>query len=149
MTAIYRRADKGRGMKRGHQRVKRTDVPQGTWLAFLALAVQVLLPFFVAYEIGLASTPAYAEGTTVICSASGSTTAPTPRSANHASHHTLSDGCPICIALAASHAFTTALPVALPLPQASSVILRHAADAPRTFASTAAFYNPRAPPSIA
>jgi hypothetical protein len=136
-------------MKKGHQRIKQRPAPQGTWLAFLALAVQVLLPFFVASEIALASAPAYAEGTTVICSASGSTTAPASNSANHASHHTLSDGCPICIALAASHAFTTAPPVALPLPQARAVVLHHAADAPRAFATTAASYNPRGPPSIA
>jgi hypothetical protein len=135
-------------MTRGHRRIKQRAVPQGTWLAFLALAVQVLLPFFLASEIALASAPAYAEGTTVICTASGSTTAPAPHSANHASHRALSDGCPICIALAAAHAFTAAPPVALPLPQASSVFLLHAADAPRAFASTAASYNPRGPPSI-
>jgi len=136
-------------MTRGYKRITRRAAPQGTWLAFLALAVQVLLPFFVASEISLASAPAYAQGTTVICSASGSTTTPAPHPANHASHHTLSDGCPICIALAASHAFTAAPPVALPLPQATSVFLLHSADAPRAFASTAASYNPRGPPSIA
>jgi hypothetical protein len=124
-------------------------VPEGTWLAFLALAVQVLLPFLVAYEIALASTPAYAEGTTVICSASSSTTIPAAHPVDHTAHHGLAAGCPLCIAAAAAHAFTAAPPVALPLPQARSVILHHAGVAPRPYASTAASYNPRAPPSIA
>jgi hypothetical protein len=133
-------------MARGQNRTGKKAAPQGTWLAFLALAVQVLLPFLVAYEIGLASTPAYAAGTTVICSASSPTA---PRAVHHTAHHGLADGCPICIALAAAQAFTAAPPVALPLPQAQSVILHHAGVAPRPYASTATSYNPRAPPSIA
>jgi hypothetical protein len=33
----------------------------GEWLAFLAVAIQVLLPFLVAFEIALAGNPAYAD----------------------------------------------------------------------------------------
>ena len=43
-------------MTRGQHRTGRKALPQGIGLAFLALAVQVLLPFLVAYEIALAST---------------------------------------------------------------------------------------------
>jgi hypothetical protein len=122
--------------------------PQGTWLAFLALAIQSLLPFLVAYEIALASTPAHAQDTSVLCSASAS-----PSSSNatidHTTHHGLIGSCPICMALAASHAFTAAAPVALPLPQPAQVIQRYMARVPHAFADAAASYNPRAPPFIA
>jgi len=135
-------------MTRGQHRVRRKAAPQGTWLAFLALAIQVLLPFFVAYEIALASTPAYAEGTTVICSASGSTASPAPHQVDHTAHHGVAGSCPLCIALAASQAFTAAAPVALPLPQAKSVILHNAVQAPRVFSGATLSYNSRAPPFI-
>src|SRR5579862_740996 len=64
---------RGYAMTRGQRRKDRKAAPQGTGLAFLALAIQALLPFLVAYEIALASTPAYAESAHVICSASAIT----------------------------------------------------------------------------
>jgi DUF2946 family protein len=127
---------------------KTREAPRGLWLAFLALAIQVLLPFLVGYEIALVSSPALAE-TTVICSASGPATAPAGP-ANHAAHHGLAaHACPLCIALASSQAFTTAAPVALPLPQGSAVTIAHRVVTLRTSVAPAASYNPRAPPSIA
>lgn len=124
-------------------------MPQGIGLAFLALAIQALLPFLVAYEIAFSGTPAYAEGTTIICSASGSTASPAAHQTNHNSHHGLADGCPICLALAAGQAFTTTAPIAAPSPQAAAVILTLTALAPSAFADFSASYNPRAPPFIA
>ncbi len=134
--------------KRQH-RASRRAAPQGTWLAFLALAIQALLPFLLAYEIALGTTPAHAAGTTAICAASGSTTTPFSHQADHSSHHGLADGCPICLALAAGQAFTAISPVALPLPQTAAVTLSLAAQAPRALGGFSASYNPRAPPSIA
>ena len=131
-------------MTRGRQRRTKRPAPQGTWLAFLALAVQILLPFLVAYEIALASTPARAEGTTVICEA-----APTSHQSDHAAHHCAPDHpCPICLACAAAQAFTAAPPVALPLPRGGPVILSADTPVTPTVQSFAAPYQSRAPPAI-
>jgi hypothetical protein len=119
--------------------------PPGAWLAFLALAIQALLPFLLASEIALGNTQAYAEATSVICTASGST-ATQP---SHSSHHGLADNCPICLALAAGQAFTTLAQAVLPLPQAASITLSLVAPAPGALAGFAASYHPRAPPFIA
>ncbi len=133
---------RGRCCKRG-----KGARPSGTWLAFLALTIQVLLPFLVAYEIGLAGTPANAE-TITICHAPAATTAP-GHGTGGAAHHGLADGCPICLALAAGQAFTATAPVTPPLPQGKAVPLRVEAPAPHPCALAAASYNPRAPPFIA
>ncbi len=137
-------------MRGVHRARSKAAAPEGTWLAFLAVAIQVLLPFLVAYEITLAGTPAYAASkTTTICSASGSTTSPASRSTDHTAHHGLADGCPICMALAAGQAFTAAAAVALALPQVKAVVLRVTVHASRVSTLAAASYNPRAPPFIA
>jgi hypothetical protein len=133
---------------RGLQRPRGKTPPEGIGLAFLALAIQVLLPFLVAYEITLAGTPAYAESKIQICSVSGSTSS-SAHPIDHAAHHGLTDGCPICLALAASQAFTAAAPVALPLPQAEPILQHQAAHTPQVFSGTTASYRPRAPPAIA
>lgn len=131
-----------------HYSRSKTARPAGAWLAFLALAIQILLPFLVAYEIGLASTPANAE-TITICHMPGATAALEPGADKDTHHARLCEGCPICTALAAGHAFTAAGPVALPLPQAAAIVLHLTMQMPRAFASAAASYNPRAPPAIA
>lgn len=136
-------------MSRVRGRRRKQGAPQGLWLAFLALAIQTLLPFLVASEIALASSPAFAE-TTVICSASGPSTTPAGSPANHAAHHGLAaHACPLCIALASSQAFAAAPSVALPLPQGNPVAIAHSTVTLRTGAAPAASYNPRAPPFIA
>jgi hypothetical protein len=132
-------------MPKSQYRATRRAAPPGAWLAFLALAVQALLPFLLASEIALGNTQAHADGTTVICAAAGSTTT----QPSHSSHHRLADNCPICLALAAGQAFTTLAQVALPLPQAASFTLSQAtAPAPDAGAGFTASYNPRAPPFI-
>lgn len=136
-------------MTKGLHRARRKAPPQGIGLAFLALAVQALLPFVIAYEITFASTSAAAEGTTIICAVAGPTASSASHQVDHTSHHGLADGCPICLALAAGQAFIAAAPVALPLPQAASIVLRLAAHAPRASAGFSASYNPRAPPFTA
>ena len=129
-------------MTRGSQRRTKRAAPQGAWLAFLAVAIQILLPFLVAYEITLASTPARAEGTAVICSS-----APASPQSDHAAHHGVAGHpCPICLASAASQAFTAAPPVALPLPRGAAIVFHVAAPETRTGRSFAAPYQSRAPP---
>ena len=132
-------------MTRGSQRGTKRAAPQGAWLAFLAVAIQILLPFLVAYEIALASTPARAEATTVICSS-----APTSHQSDHATGHgAAGHPCPICVASAASQAFTAAPPVALPSPRGAAIVFRAAAPETRADRSFAAAYQSRAPPAIA
>src|SRR5258708_1038901 len=104
------------------RRTRKRVTPPGAWLAFLALAIQVLAPIFIADETALASTRAHTDSTTVICSASGRTTVPVQQDGSHHNHHGLLDGCPICTALAAGQAFTPALPLPLPRPQAEAVL---------------------------
>jgi len=136
-------------MSRVRSRRKTREAPQGLWLAFLALAIQTLLPFLVSYEIALASSPALAE-TTVICSASGPATTPAGAPANHAAHHGFAaHACPLCIALASSQAFAAAPSLALPLPQGNPIAIAHSTLTLRTGVAPAASYNPRAPPFIA
>jgi hypothetical protein len=137
-------------MSRVRYRRKTQEAPQGLWLAFLALAIQTLLPFLVSYEIALASSPALAE-TMVICSASGPATTPAGLQANnHAAHHGIAaHACPLCIALASSQVFAAAHSVALPLPQGNPVAIAPSTVTLRTGAAPAASYNPRAPPFIA
>ncbi len=124
-------------------------VPQGTWLALLALAIQILLPFLVAYEIAFAGTPAHAQGTSVICSAAEPTNPTAPPQGSHGSRHGLTASCPICMALAAGQAFTAAAPIALPLPLVESFVHYIAVQTPNAPFGAIASYNPRAPPSIA
>ena len=132
-------------MKQASQRAERGRGPSGIGWAFLALAVQVLLPFLVAYEIGILGNPAYAE-TTIICSASGSHAIPTP--ANGADQPTHSGPCSLCIALAAAHAFTGATPVTLPLPRQHELVRLRATATVRATVVATAGYHSRAPPSI-
>lgn len=125
-----------------HRAGKRA-APSGAWLAFLAVAVQVLLPFLVAYEIALVSSPAYAASSAIICSASDTHAAP----ASH-TQHGLSDRCPLCVALAANQSFTAATPITAPLPRTISGIARYSAPSHGASAFGVASYNSRAPPTV-
>ena len=127
------------------RRSSRKTTPPGAWLAFLAVGIQFLLPFIVVYEIALTSSPAYAENITVICSASGATTS----DGANPTHHGLSDGCPICAAMAVGQAFAMPGPIALPLPRA--VVTDRMAIAIETRAPSIAAtpYQSRAPPAQA
>jgi hypothetical protein len=116
----------------------------GAWLAFLAAGVQVLLPFLVAYEIALASDPAYADNFTAICSSSG-IHSQLPGDTRQP-HHGMSDGCPICTAMAAGQAFTTPGPVALPLPRVVASDVAVAPVVAFTATPVASPYQSRAPP---
>jgi Protein of unknown function (DUF2946) len=134
-------------MTRARRPKERRSAPQGAWLAFLALAVQVLLPFLVAYEIALAGSPAYA-ATITICRAPGSADAPA-KTGEHGARHALNENCPLCAALAAAHGFTVPTPAPAPLPRVPVLLTLRWEAAPLALLPAAASYAPRAPPSIA
>jgi DUF2946 family protein len=126
------------------QRHRHRNPPRGTWLAFLALAIQAMLPFFLAVEIARAGNPAYADSIP-ICSALGH------RGSGDTSgdHHGIADGCPICTALAAGHAFTAPPATPLPLPVACAGIALSAPEASAAAVLATSSYQSRAPPVIA
>jgi len=68
-------------MRRGRHPIRKGGAPPGVWLAFPAVAVQVLLRFLLAYEVALAVRQVYGDTTTVICSAFHAPTAPASLSA--------------------------------------------------------------------
>jgi hypothetical protein len=126
-------------MTKSHDRVTRKRAPDGVSLAFLALFLQALLPFFVAVEIATFSASANAE--TAICSHSG---AQHEDGADHTNHA----ACPLCIALSAAQPFTAATPVSLPLPRAMESRALQASSSRRVIITAAAPYQSRAPPTI-
>ena len=128
-------------VRRRHER----KPPRGALLAWLAVAIQALLPFFIAVEIARASNPAYAD-TVVICSALGG---PQHQSGTGGDHHGVADGCPICTALAATHGGTAPLAAPLPLPGISSRVALTAHETSRLAFHLTAAYRSRAPPAIA
>jgi len=125
-------------MTKGRHPVTRKRVPEGFSLAFLALLIQALLPFFIAVEIATFSDEAAA--TTTICSHSTHHEGGT----DHANH----GACPLCIALSAAQPFTATTSVALPLPRATEGPALHTSSARRVIIVAAAPYRSRAPPTI-
>ena len=139
-------AARGRDMVRRQHRGRTRAAPEGIWLALLAVAIQIFLPFLVAVEIKALSEPASA-ATTTICLSTDSIGA-SAHPGSQTTHHGLSDGCPICVALAVGQAFTSPSPVLAPIPQTAgaSVVYEAPTASPPDYAS--AFYNPRAPPVL-
>jgi hypothetical protein len=117
-------------------------VPRGAWLAFLALALQVLLPFFLAVEIARADEPG---GIAVICSALGHDT----HRHNNATDHGLADHCSICTTLAAAHGFAPPVTPPLPMPISAGRAVLTVTDAAQAAILIAAPYQSRGPPAIA
>lgn len=115
----------------------------GAWLAFLAVAVQMLLPFLVAYEIALAGSPAYADDFPICHAAESSNTAP-----GSAGNHANPDSCPICAALAVGQAFTTPPPIAAPLPQTLRHVEFDISVPVQRIALACTPYQSRAPPAL-
>jgi hypothetical protein len=127
---------------RRHRALRKT--PRGAVLAFLALALQVLLPFFVAAEIAHANAHGDAA---IICSALG----PGAHEANGTTgdRHGIAASCPICTALAAGQGFAPPPAPPLPLPTALGHSVVAVADTSARAALIPSAYRSRAPPSIA
>jgi Protein of unknown function (DUF2946) len=127
------------------RRDQQPTAPRGFYLAFIALAVQVMLPFVVAIQIARLGDPAFAD--TVICSALG----PSAQhdGGNTSDHHGPGDACPLCGALALGQAFVAAATPSIPVPLRSSRITLAAIEIPSLALPSAAPYQSRAPPVIA
>ena len=121
----------------------RTRSPRGAWLAFLAVALQVLVPFFLMAEIARADEPGSAA---VICSALGHHT---QQGSNNATDHGLADHCSICTTLAAAQSFAPPAAPPLPLPATIGRSIAAVADISASTLLINSPYQSRGPPSIA
>lgn len=126
------------------QRQHHRKNPRGTLLAFFAVAMQAMLPFFVAVAMVRAANPAFAD-TIPICSSLG--TAGHHDSGNAGDQGT--SGCPICAAVAAGQSFTAPPVIAAPIPVACDRIVLSMVDAPQVIFAAASPYHSRGPPAIA
>jgi hypothetical protein len=119
--------------------------PRGLFLAFVAVALQAMLPFFLAVEIARANNPAFADSIP-ICSSLGP-------AAHHdsgtADDHQGGGSCPICAAVAAGLSFTAPPVPPLPLPVACGHVVPTTTDTPRLSFDAASPYQSRGPPAIA
>ena len=119
---------------------------RGLWLAALAIAGQLLLPFLLAFEIALAAPHGDGEIGLALCSITQHAAVPKPGN-ERTGHHTAPVGCPICQALATAQLFTQPPAVALPLPRIATTIARPSAPRWRPTVASTAPYRARAPPS--
>lgn len=119
---------------------------RGTLLAFIAVAMQAMLPFFVAVALVRASDPAYA-GTIPICASPG--TAGHGANGTSGDQHANCGDCPICTALAAGQAFTAPPTVPLPVPVSIGRIVLSATDTPQLSLLASSPYQSRGPPALA
>jgi hypothetical protein len=127
------------------RRDQRHMIPHGFFLAFMAVAVQLLLPFVIAIQIARLGDPAFAD--TVICSSLGATAHHDGGTSND--HHGPGEACPLCGALALGQAFTAAEAPAMPMPLRSSRIILATVDAPSLALVGTSSYQSRGPPTIA
>jgi hypothetical protein len=128
-------------------RPRTNTMPTGIWLAFIALAVQVLVPLFIAGDFAQATTRTSPDNTIVICSALGTTRIPAPQERSH-HRHGLLNGCPICTALAAGHVYAPPAPIPLPIPQTAPTVPFHAVSGLSGTSARSVGYDSRAPPAI-
>lgn len=116
-------------------------------LTFLAVTVQVFLPFFVAIGIAQLHNPAVASTVFICAGRHGETTPPSSRDESN-THHGLVGGCTLCGALATGQAFTPATTIALPLPYRAVGVALETVAVAAPFSPIATPYQSRAPPSL-
>ena len=117
----------------------------GALLAFTAVAVQAILPFIVAIALVRATNPAYADEFP-ICSAYGTAT---HDQGGKTGDHGGAIGCPVCNAVAASHALASPPPLLVSLPASCGTIAFSVTDASIDALVAVSFYQSRAPPTLA
>ncbi|HLI20722.1 MAG TPA: DUF2946 family protein [Stellaceae bacterium] len=125
------------------QRQHHRKNPRGTLLAFIAVALQAMLPFFIAVELVRATNPAFAD-TIPICSSLGATA----HHNNGAASDQKGGSCPICAAVAAAQSFTAPPAPAVPLPTVFIRLVPTSTDAPCLGFGALSPYQSRAPPAI-
>lgn len=131
--------------RRQHRGVKR-KAQSAVWLGFLALALQVLVPFFLDADLASAAERANSADTIVICSVYGTKTVLAPDQGGNHHRHGLLNGCPVCTALAAGQSIPLTEPPTLSLPQAEAIAALPKAAISRASQFSVAFYRSRAPP---
>jgi hypothetical protein len=132
-------------MTMGRHPTRRRAAPHGVWLAVLAIAGQVLLPFLIAVEIRvLAEDPSLVGGLDppLICSHDSNDQPATPKRHNIAA-------CPLCTALAAGHVIPLTTAAILPVPHGSALVADAAPTAIPPAPRLQAFYSARGPPARA
>ena len=120
------------------------QAPRGAWLAFVAVAMQVLVPFFLMVEIARANEPG---GAAVICSSLGHDTHQDNGTAPD--HGLAAHCCSICTALAAAQGFAPAAAPPLPLPVSVGRSDLTPADVAQVARLVTSSYRSRGPPAIA
>jgi hypothetical protein len=118
--------------------------PRGAWLAFLALAMQVLVPFFLMGEVARANEPVRGA---VICSVLGHNTHES--GSNTTDRGLAAHCCSICNALAAAQGFAPPAAPPLPLPRSIGPVTLVPVDVTPSVLVVTSPYQSRAPPSIA
>lgn len=120
------------------------QAPRGAWLALVAVAMQVLVPFFLMVEIARANEPG---GAAVICSSLGHDTH--QNNGNASDHGLAAHCCSICTALAAAQGFAPAVAPPLPLPVSIGRSDLTPADVAQAARLATSSYRSRGPPAIA
>ena len=115
--------------------------PRGMMLAFMALAIQALIPFFLAVEIARAANPIDA-GNIPLCSSVAHHDGTT-------GDHPSNGSCPICAAVAAGYTFAAPQPLAVPLPRRCDSVALSVASLRGSSSFIAPAYQSRGPPAIA
>lgn len=114
---------------------------RGTLLAFIALTIQAMLPFFLAVEMARASNPAYADSIP-ICSSFGH------HGGGTAGDQPGNGSCPVCAAVAAGQSFTAATQLAVPMPCDRGRVDLSVAPLRATAFVVSSPYQSRGPPTI-
>ena len=120
---------------RGHR-----SPPRGVLLAFIALAIQALIPFFLAVEIARAAGPVDT-GSIPLCSSIA-------QHSGTSSDQPSNGSCPICAAVAAGYTFAAPPPLAVPLPRHCDSIDLSVAPLHGPLSFIAPAYQSRGPPAI-
>jgi hypothetical protein len=131
----------------------RANIRQGSRLALVALAIQLVLSFGHVHAQAAPGAARHVMHATATHAAHGAWLAvaswvvrlKTP-SGNHSDHHGLADDCPICAVLALANAPLSAAPPLLPAPQAAefAYLITNARSVDLNCADAA--FQPRAPP---
>jgi hypothetical protein len=115
----------------------------GLWLSMAALAIQMLLPLLIAVEIRLLTQDPFLFGgldPTLTCTHDSDGQPASPKRHDMAA-------CPLCMALAVTHATTLAASSILPLPRQSVVVAEAAPATTPSVPCHHASYDARGPPA--
>jgi hypothetical protein len=134
-------------MTMGWQPTRRRAAPRGVWLAVLALAGQVLLPFLLAVEIALAAPQIDGDNGAALCLAAHHAALPTPPSGDRTGHRTPPADCPICQVLATALPFPQPTSITLAVPTDWTAVTRSSAPSRRPTLIATVSYRSRGPPS--